>query len=128
MDSHGNDCVVSYDTFRSACPSHAVLETLSGKWTYLIVAALRRGTLRNAELARKIEGISPKMLSQTLRTLERDGLLTRKVFPEVPPRVEYSLTELGRELASLMDQIRLWAEVHVPQIHAARAISAGNVG
>jgi DNA-binding HxlR family transcriptional regulator len=125
MDSINDDCVISYDTFRRTCPSHAVLETLSGKWTYLIVGALRRGTLRNAELARKVEGISPKMLSQTLRTLERDGLITRKVFPEVPPRVEYSLTKLGEELAALMDHIRLWAEAHVPQIQAARAINAG---
>ena len=111
----------SYDTFKRECPSHAVLETLSGKWTYLIVGALSRATMRNSELARTIEGISPKMLSQTLRELERDGLVERTVFPEVPPRVEYSLTELGRELATLMNHIRLWAEEHVPQIEAARA-------
>ncbi len=110
-----------YDAFRRTCPSHAVLETLSGKWTYLLVSALRRGTLRNAELARIVEGISPKMLSQTLRVLERDGLVTRKVHAEVPPRVDYALTPLGQELAGLMDHIRLWAETHVPQIEAARA-------
>jgi DNA-binding HxlR family transcriptional regulator len=112
---------LNYDAFRRTCPSHAVLETLSGKWTYLIVVALRRGTMRNSDLARLIEGISPKMLSQTLRTLERDGLVTRTVFPEVPPRVEYALTPLGHDLAGLMNHIRLWAETHVPQIHAARA-------
>jgi DNA-binding HxlR family transcriptional regulator len=128
MDSVNDFCAIGYDSFRRLCPSHAVLETLSGKWTYLIVGALRRGTLRNAELARKIEGISPKMLSQTLRSLERDGLVIRTVFAEVPPRVEYALTELGEELAVLMDHIRLWAEAHVPQIQAARAINTGAVG
>jgi DNA-binding HxlR family transcriptional regulator len=112
----------SYDTFMRTCPSHQVLETLSGKWTYLIVAALRPGRMRNAELARKIEGISPKMLAQTLRMLERDGLVTRTIYAEVPPRVDYQLTPLGEELARLMDQIRIWAETHVPQITAARAV------
>lgn len=117
-----SDCnsPLSYDVFMSTCPSHQVLETLSGKWTYLIVAALRGGTLRNSELARKIEGISPKMLAQTLRTLERDGLVIRTIFAEVPPRVEYRLTALGTELAALMGHIRVWAETHVPQIIAAR--------
>jgi DNA-binding HxlR family transcriptional regulator len=116
-----SDCTFTYDSFMRNCPSHHVLETLSGKWTYLIVAALRPGRMRNAELQRKIEGISPKMLSQTLRTLERDGLVTRTVYAEVPPRVDYLLTPLGLELARLMDQIRTWAETHVPQIAAARA-------
>jgi DNA-binding HxlR family transcriptional regulator len=112
----------TYSAFMRDCPSHQVLETLSGKWTYLIVAAIRRGRMRNAELARKIEGISPKMLAQTLRTLERDGLVTRTIYAEVPPRVDYELTPLGEDLARLMDQIRMWAETHVPQITAARAV------
>lgn len=111
----------SYDAFRRACPSHAVLETLSGKWTYLIICALKQRSLRNSELSRKIEGISPKMLSQTLRSLELDGLVTRTVFAEVPPRVEYALTGLGQELAALVDHIRSWAETHMPEIAAARA-------
>ena len=86
----------TYSAFMRDCPSHQVLETLSGKWTYLIVAALRPGRLRNAALARKIEGISPKMLAQTLRTLERDGLVTRTIYAEVPPRVDYLLTPDGK--------------------------------
>lgn len=110
-----------YNAFRRTCASHAVLETLSGKWTYLIVSALRRGVLRNSEIARIVEGISPKMLAQTLRELERDGLVARTVYPEVPPRVEYALTPLGEELAGLMDTIRRWGETHVPEILAARA-------
>jgi DNA-binding HxlR family transcriptional regulator len=115
----------SYDAFRRSCPSHAVLDALSGKWTYLILVALRRGTLRNSDIARLIEGISPKMLSQSLRSLERDGLVTRTIHAEVPPRVEYALTPLGQDLAGLMNHIRLWAEAHVPQIHAARAAYGG---
>lgn len=119
MESLGNP--FGYNAFRRTCPSHAVLETLSGKWTYLVVSALKRGTLRNSEIARIVEGISPKMLAQTLRELERDGLVTRVVYPEVPPRVEYALTGLGQDLAGLMEAIRRWGEAHVPQIQAARA-------
>lgn len=111
----------SYDAFMRTCPSHQVLETLSGKWTYLIISALGHGRMRNAELQRKIAGISPKMLAQTLRTLERDGLVTRTVYAEVPPRVDYFLTPLGEGLGGLMELIRRWAETHVPQINAARA-------
>lgn len=119
---------LSYNAFRRSCPSHRVLETLSGKWTWLIVVALVQGRLRNAELQRRVEGISPKMLAQSLRELERDGLILREVFAEVPPRVEYELTALGMELAGLMDHIRRWAEAHVPQIEAARAEAAAKSG
>jgi DNA-binding HxlR family transcriptional regulator len=117
----GCDLPYSYDAFMRTCPSHQVLETLSGKWTYLIISALGHGRMRNAELQRKVAGISPKMLAQTLRTLERDGIVTRTVYAEVPPRVDYLLTPLGEGLAGLMDLIRNWAETHVPQIDAARA-------
>jgi DNA-binding HxlR family transcriptional regulator len=110
----------TYDAFVRTCPSHQVLATLSGKWTYLIVSALSHGRMRNAELQHKVAGISPKMLAQTLRTLERDGLVTRTIYAEVPPRVDYLLTPLGEDLSSLMDHIRSWAETHVPEIEAAR--------
>ena len=93
-----------------------------------LVVALVQGRMRNAQLQRRVEGISPKMLAQSLRELERDGLVAREVFPEVPPRVEYELTPLGMELASLMDHIRRWAEAHVPQIEAARAEAAAKSG
>jgi DNA-binding HxlR family transcriptional regulator len=116
------DAPYSYSAFMRECPSHQILEMLSGKWTYLIVGALHlRGRTRNADLQRKVEGISPKMLAQTLRGLERDGLVIRTVYAEVPPRVDYVLTPLGVELAGLMNHIRLWAETHVPQITTARA-------
>ncbi|MBN9236689.1 MULTISPECIES: winged helix-turn-helix transcriptional regulator [Phyllobacteriaceae] len=112
-----------YDAFRRTCPSHAVLEMLSSKWVYLTVSALRHGRMRNGELARKLEGITPKMLTQTLRVLERDGLVRRQVFPVIPPHVEYELTALGQDLAGLLDQIRSWSERHVPEIRNARLIA-----
>jgi DNA-binding HxlR family transcriptional regulator len=120
MDSDG-DCGFGYDAFQRTCPSHAVLEMLASKWVYLTVCALRRGRMRNGELARKLEGITPKMLTQTLRILERDGLVRREIFPVIPPRVEYELTELGQNLAGLLSQIRSWSEQHVPDIKQARA-------
>lgn len=115
------DLPYSYDAFMQSCPSHLVLETISGKWTYLIVSALGHGIARNTELQSKIEGISPKMLAQTLRTLERDGLVLRTVYAEVPPRVDYRLTPLGEGLLGLMDQIRNWAETNMPAIEEARS-------
>ena len=120
MDSD-DDCGFGYDAFQRTCPSHAVLEMLASKWVYLTVCALRRGRMRNGELARKLEGITPKMLTQTLRILERDGLVRREIFPVIPPRVEYELTELGQNLAGLLTQIRAWAEQHAPDIKDARA-------
>jgi DNA-binding HxlR family transcriptional regulator len=118
-NNHENQCV-SYDAFRKSCVSHTVLATISSKWVYLIVSMLRDGPVRNGALQRKIEDITPKMLSQTLRTLERDGLVLRNVYPVVPPHVEYELTELGQHLAALLVQIREWAEQHVPEILKAR--------
>ncbi|MBZ9853494.1 helix-turn-helix transcriptional regulator [Mesorhizobium sp. CA13] len=118
------DSPFGYDAFRRTCPSHTVLETLASKWVYLVVCALRKGRQRNGELARKLEGITPKMLTQTLRVLERDGLVRREVFAVVPPRVEYELTELGQSLAGLLNQIRSWSEQHVPDIKEARARAA----
>lgn len=125
MDSD-NDCGSGYDAFQRTCPSHAVLEMLASKWVYLVVCALRRGRMRNGELARRLEGITPKMLTQTLRILERDGLVRREIFPVIPPRVEYELTELGQNLAGLLTQIRSWAEEHVPDIKQARARAEAN--
>lgn len=123
MDSE--DAPFGYDAFRRTCPSHTVLGMLASKWVYLTVCALRRGRMRNGELARKLEGITPKMLAQTLRELERDGLVAREVFPVIPPRVEYELTELGHNLAGLLSQIRAWAEEHAPEIRDARARASG---
>ena len=126
MDSNDCDRPFGYDAFKRECMSHTVLEMLASKWVYLVVNALRAGRRRHSELQRKIEGVTPKMLTQTLRGLERDGLVKREVFPVIPPRVEYELTDLGRNLADLLVQIRVWSERHAPDIREARAMAGVN--
>jgi DNA-binding HxlR family transcriptional regulator len=123
MDSQDCDRPFGYDAFKRECMSHTVLEMLASKWVYLVVSALRAGRRRHSELQRKIEGVTPKMLTQTLRGLERDGLVRRQVFPVIPPRVEYELTDLGHNLADLLVQIRVWSERHAPDIREARAMA-----
>ena len=123
MDSMtDSETVFAYDVFRRACPSQTVLDLLANKWTHLAICALRDRTCRFAELQRRIEGITPRMLTQTLRLLERDGLVHREVFAVVPPRVEYSLTPLGGDLVALLNAILGWSEAHVPEISAARLV------
>lgn len=109
------------DAYLRNCNSRAVLDFLSSKWVCLTVGALRPGTKRFGELRRRLDGITQKMLTRTLRDLERNGLVHRAVYPSVPPRVEYSLTELGQNLAGLMDAIRAWSETHMTDIQAAQA-------
>ena len=104
------------DVFARECSSRVVLDRIGDRWTVLVVVALADGRLRFSELRTKIEGITPKVMTQTLRALERDGLITREVFAEVPPRVEYELTELGRDLLAPIDAIRIWAEQHASRI------------
>jgi len=108
------------DAFAKECASRVVLDRIGDRWTVLLVIALADGALRFSQLRSKVEGITPKVLTQTLRALERDGLLTRKVFAEVPPRVEYDLTELGRDLLAPIDAVRIWAEQHAARIVANR--------
>lgn len=108
------------DAFRRECTSRAVLDLLANKWVCLTVGALRSGTLRFSALRRRLDGITQKMLTQTLRELERGGLVRRTVYPTVPPRVDYALTTLGRDVAHLLDGIREWSEQHVPDIEAAQ--------
>ena len=102
------------------CPSRVVLDRIADKWTGLIVLALADETLRFGELRERIGGVAPKVLTQTLRALERDGLVTRTVYAEVPPRVEYALTKLGRSLREPLEAVQLWAERHVSTVLAAR--------
>jgi DNA-binding HxlR family transcriptional regulator len=108
------------DAFIRSCASRAVLDLLTNKWVCLVVSALRPGTMRFGELRRRLDGITQKMLTQTLRDLERAGLVHRAVYPSVPPRVEYSLTPLGQNVSSLMDSIRQWSETHIDDIRAAQ--------
>ncbi|WP_329118938.1 winged helix-turn-helix transcriptional regulator [Streptomyces sp. NBC_01465] len=114
---------VAYDAFLKECPTNQLLARISDKWVSLIVAALaeRAGPMRYSDLTRKIPGVSQKMLTQTLRSLERDGLVGRTVTASVPVRVDYELTPLGYNLACLMTAVKDWAETHMDDVLAARA-------
>ncbi|HEX6638962.1 MAG TPA: helix-turn-helix domain-containing protein [Steroidobacteraceae bacterium] len=112
------------DVYSSACPSRRVLAMLAEKWTLLIVAQLADGPMRTAEIRRKVEGVSEKMLIQTLRKLESYGLVSRKSYPEIPPRVEYRLTPLGRSLARLAGLFGRWVEKNVAALLRAEITCA----
>jgi DNA-binding HxlR family transcriptional regulator len=103
------------------CPSRQVLERVGEKWSALVLRVLADGTYRYSDLQRRVGGVSQKMLTQTLRGLERDGLVARHAYPVVPPRVEYSLTPLGRTLIEPLQAICRWAERHLPAMLEARA-------
>jgi len=105
------------------CPSRLVLDRIADKWTALVIQILAGGTMRYAELQRAIGGISQKMLTQTLRSLERDGLVQRTVHPVVPPKVEYSLTRLGRTLIEPLHALCRWSEKHLAELQANRALA-----
>ena len=113
---------VAYDAFLADCPSRQLLDRISDKWVALVLAALGEdGPLRYSELARRLAGVSQKMLTQTLRSLERDGLLTRTVTPTVPVTVTYELTALGLSLQQLMHGLKDWAESHMGEVLANRS-------
>src|SRR5438067_10620882 len=103
------------------CPSRLVLDRIADKWTALVIQILASGTMRYAELQRAIGGISQKMLTQTLRSLEREGLVQRRVYPVVQPKVEYSLTKLGRTLIEPLHALCRWSEKHLAELQANRA-------
>ncbi|MFD7706395.1 winged helix-turn-helix transcriptional regulator [Streptomyces sp. NPDC059785] len=111
---------VEYDAFLKGCPTNQLLSRISDKWVSLVVAALAGGPLRYSDLGRKIAGVSPKMLTQTLRSLERDGIVGRTVTPSVPVRVDYELTGLGTSLALLLVAVKDWAELHIEEVNEAR--------
>lgn len=102
------------------CPSRQILDRIGDTWSVLVVMMLADGPQRYTALSRRIEGVSPKMLTQTLRGLERDGLIGRTVHAEVPPRVDYELTDLGRSLLGLVGALENWAESHIEDVQAAR--------
>ncbi|WP_436772288.1 winged helix-turn-helix transcriptional regulator [Yinghuangia sp. YIM S09857] len=122
-----------YDAFLAGCPSRQLLERISDKWVALVLAALSGDgphpgavctgeprPMRYSDLARRISGVSQKMLTQTLRSLERDGLVTRTVTPTVPVTVTYELTDLGRSLQELMYGVKVWAESHMAEVQTNR--------
>ena len=108
------------NVYASDCPTRQVLDRIGDKWTALIIGVLEDGTQRFSELQRSVGGISQKMLTQTLRSLERDGLVNRTVYAEVPPRVEYELTPLGETLCAPLTAVRQWAEANIAEVAAAQ--------
>ena len=106
--------------FERGSRSRRTLELIADKWAVLILYALSRGTIRHNQLHREIKGISQKMLTKTLRSLERDGLVGREAYPEIPPRVEYSLTSLGETLIGILAELCAWAEEHIEEVEEAR--------
>lgn len=101
---------------KSFCPVRTTLELIGGKWAFAIVYNLMDGTKRFKELERSVEGISTRMLVKELKSLEKEGIILREAFAEVPPRVEYSLTEKGKELYPVLHEIRNWAVKHVEPV------------
>jgi DNA-binding HxlR family transcriptional regulator len=133
---------VDYDAFLASCPSRQLLDRISDKWVALILAALggdgprhsggdgvgEPRAMRYSQLSRRLAGVSQKMLTQTLRSLERDGLVTRTVTPTVPVTVTYQLTDLGLSLHHVMRGIKEWAEAHMDEVHANRVKHDARVG
>ena len=112
---------VDYDAFLANCPSRQLLDRISDKWVTLVLCALGDGPMRYSELSRLIAGVSQKMLTQTLRNLEHDGLLTRTATLTVPVTVTYELTDLGLSLRQAVRGIKAWAETHMDEVLANRA-------
>lgn len=108
------------DLYAPACPSRGVLDHVTSRWGVLVLVALLEGTHRFSELRRKVAGVSEKMLAQTLQALEQDGFVLREVFPVIPPRVDYSLTPMGREVAERIKGLTMWIEDNIPRIMTAR--------
>lgn len=111
---------IAPNPYAAACPSRQVLDRIGDRWTVLLIGVLADGPRRFTELAREVQGISQKMLTQTLRGLERDGLVSRTVFPTVPVRVDYELTPLGQTLRAPIAALERWAVEHMDEVVAAR--------
>jgi DNA-binding HxlR family transcriptional regulator len=109
-----------WSPYTAECPTRVVLDRIADKWTVLVIGLLVDGPVRFNQLRRRIEGISQKMLTQTLRNLETDGLVRRTVTPTVPVTVEYALTPLGHSLAQTLDGVRRWSEENIEAVLKAR--------
>ncbi|MFD9223730.1 winged helix-turn-helix transcriptional regulator [Streptomyces sp. NPDC060064] len=110
-----------HDVFASECPCRDVLDVLASKWSALAIGAMADGPQRFGSLQRRLQGVSPKVLTNTLRRLELHGFVDRTVYPAVPLHVEYELTELGRGVAVPLGQLRGWVELHLDDIRSAGA-------
>ncbi|MFE6869331.1 winged helix-turn-helix transcriptional regulator [Kitasatospora sp. NPDC057692] len=130
--THCGDTGDDYDVFqwdtREDCEVRQILDRIADKWSLLVIALLDRGSLRFTELRREIDGVSQRMLTVTLRQLERDGLVERTVHPVVPPRVDYALTPLGRTLHETVRSLVAWTEAHQREIAEARAAYDARTG
>jgi DNA-binding HxlR family transcriptional regulator len=108
--------------YSADCPTRLVLDRIADKWTVLLLGLLGTEPVRFNRLRREIEGLSQKVLAQTLRKLERDGLVSRTAFPTVPVTVEYALTPLGHTLAAAVEPLRVWAENHIQEVRRAQQV------
>ncbi|MCF8477829.1 MAG: helix-turn-helix transcriptional regulator [Pseudolabrys sp.] len=108
------------NAYAADCPTRLVLDRIADKWAVLVMGLLSEGPVRFNRLRRSIDGLSQKMLSQTLKNLERDGLVHRQAIATVPVTVEYSITPLGRTLAQTVDAVRIWAEAHIVDVQKAQ--------
>jgi DNA-binding HxlR family transcriptional regulator len=106
--------------YSANCPTRVMLDRIADKWTVLVLGLLANEPVRFNQLRRQIEGVSQKMLAQTLKKLERDGLVHRQVYPTAPVTVEYSITSLGRTLTTAVDALRFWAEEHLMDVLEAQ--------
>jgi DNA-binding HxlR family transcriptional regulator len=120
VESAEADGEPQWNPYRKACPTRQLLDRIGDQWTVLVVGALADGPRRYTVLSRQIEGVSQKMLTQTLRALERDGLLVRTVHPVIPPKVEYELSALGRSLLPPLRALERWAIDNIADVLAAR--------
>lgn len=109
-----------WDPYDRNCPTRKLLDRIGDRWTVLVVGALADGPLRYGEIARRVDGVSQKMLTQTLRNLEQDGLVTRTVHPVIPPRVDYELTDVGRSLQAPLRALEEWAKAHMADVLDSR--------
>lgn len=112
---------MKWNVFDPACPTRSLLDRIGDKWTVLVVSALGGGPLYFGELRRAVGGIAPKVMTAVLRSLERDGMVSRRVYTASPLRVEYDLTPLGRSLLAVVDGLRQWAERNMDKVGRARA-------
>ena len=121
FEQEGVSVVQSTDAHPETCPVLRTADIISGKWTLLIIRDLAEGRSRFCQLERSLEGISPRTLSLRLRALEAEGIVARRTYPEVPPRVEYRLTAKGEALVPLIEQMRLYGRTWLQNGHAAEA-------
>ncbi|WP_083092537.1 MULTISPECIES: winged helix-turn-helix transcriptional regulator [Rothia] len=114
------NCESKADVYDRNCPCRYILSRIADKWTALVIGCLQSGPKRFSELRRSVDGVTQKMLTQTLRSLERDGIVRRTVFPTVPVTVQYEITDLGKTLIEPLEVLRSWSESHKSEVIAAQ--------